>query len=47
MPVNPDLVYVQCGECQKWFHNECTHIIDFDKTYVCASCENRGILNKT
>jgi hypothetical protein len=39
MPYNPDRVYVQCENCQKWFHDSCIGTVDLDKTYVCQQCE--------
>lgn len=41
MPINPDLVYIECGKCRKWFHDECVKVVNFDSTYVCAACQNK------
>jgi len=28
MPHNPDLIYIFCEECKKWFHMECVHLTE-------------------
>ncbi|CAK63123.1 unnamed protein product (macronuclear) [Paramecium tetraurelia] len=38
-PWNPELNYIQCDKCQKWYHFECVDLIDGcydDKEYICG-----------
>lgn len=37
-PENPDLPYVQCGTCEKWYHVDCAKHVKADKSYICDEC---------
>ncbi|CAD8197522.1 unnamed protein product [Paramecium pentaurelia] len=40
-PWNPELNYIQCDKCQKWYHFECVDLIEGcyeDKQYICGYC---------
>ncbi|CAD8119161.1 unnamed protein product [Paramecium sonneborni] len=40
-PWNPELNYIQCDKCQKWYHFECVDLLIGsydDKDYVCGYC---------
>lgn len=38
-PYNPDMEYIECEQCQKWFHNECLsrEMIDLND-FMCETC---------
>lgn len=35
--LNPDLCYIGCEKCLKFFHKECVKLVE-DKEYVCDEC---------
>jgi predicted RNA-binding Zn-ribbon protein involved in translation (DUF1610 family) len=37
-PTNPDLQYVACPNCGKWFHSDCVESKFFDGHFVCEPC---------
>lgn len=46
-PYNPDMEYVQCEKCQKWYHNDCAIKENDDlSNFVCSSCIKKDQLNK-
>eukprot|EP00828_Plagiopyla_frontata_P042087 TRINITY_DN6198_c0_g1_i1.p2 TRINITY_DN6198_c0_g1~~TRINITY_DN6198_c0_g1_i1.p2 ORF type:complete len:150 (+),score=26.52 TRINITY_DN6198_c0_g1_i1:72-521(+) len=42
-PINPDLTYINCDKCFKWFHISCANIdvnkITDDINYICWNCQ--------
>ncbi len=46
-PYNPDMEYVQCEKCQKWYHNDCAIKESDDlSNFVCSACIKKDQLNK-
>jgi hypothetical protein len=43
-PENPDLQYVMCEKCEKWFHVECVPDLREEDTFFCTRC-NRIVLD--
>lgn len=41
MPTNPDLTYLQCIRCSKWFHEKCVGCPAEDMDFFCNSCSKR------
>ena len=40
-PVNPDLEYVQCEQCEKWYHVSCIkNFFENDEKYICEKCND-------
>ena len=37
-PNNPDLKYVQCSKCMRWFHNECVNNMIINGHFMCSEC---------
>ena len=42
-PLNPDLLYIQCDTCQRWFHAACVGITSHEEankveSFVCTRC---------
>lgn len=42
-PENPDLQYVMCGKCDKWFHVECVAGYTPDETFYCNRCNQEYV----
>lgn len=41
-PYNPDLEYIQCEKCKKWYHNDCAIKESDDlNDFVCSVCIKR------
>lgn len=46
-PYNPDIEYVECEKCKKWYHNDCVIKGNEDiKDFVCRNCNKKDQVNK-
>jgi len=46
-PYNPDMEYIECEKCEKWFHNDCIIRENQDlNNFVCRNCKKKDSLNK-
>ena len=34
-------VWIECSQCQLWYHVGCVHLTDIPDEYFCPSCEDR------
>jgi len=43
MPLNPNLFFIGCEECKKWFHPKCVGLSNQDaekiESYLCDACK--------
>jgi hypothetical protein len=53
-PLNPDYMYIQCEECEKWFHIQCVGLssneVETVEKWYCNDCEalcQSGLLIKS
>lgn len=37
-PTNPDLQYVECSKCRKWFHSDCVQSNIINGIFLCSKC---------
>lgn len=44
MPTNPDLVYQECGVCERWFHVNCVEEYVDKNGGLCRECTNKRIV---
>ena len=37
-PNNPDLIYVECSKCARWFHQKCVQPRIINGHFMCGNC---------